>query len=213
VSTRPSAQTPSSFFGPPRRVGRNVASLGLLLLWACSRGGVPAGAPASGPDQTGQLALDTPANAARSALTCIAGLRAARAAGDRAATTHWKQRLVELAAADTILERHRRVAGRPAADESALLARFVGDWPAVAGYYTDHLQPDRIEIITASADGPRPGESPGATRADAYVPATGPAGEANIRLECVRGKDGLWRVARIDFAPAPASCPTSQPQP
>lgn len=173
---------------------------------ACRRGGAPtSSAPSTQSVPAVAIVLTTPANAARSVLTCLRAERAARLQQDEQAVRYCQDELRLMAARDVILRRYEDLLRSPPADPDKELDNFVSGWGPTIGFYAEGLQLDRIEepILTADRD-----------RASVRVPAVSPAGSAVIRVECFRGVDKQWRVARLDFEPAPvASRPATVPVP
>lgn len=111
-----------------------------------------------------------------------------------------------MAADNVIRSRHRGVVRRPSQIPDELLDTFVQGWAPIIGFYADGLQLDRIQEVPHL-----PAEQ---DQVFVRVPAVSSRGEAIIRLECCRGPDRRWRVARIDFEPtASLPSPTTAPSP
>ena len=164
----------------------------------------PASPPASQSAPAVQVALATPEEAARSVLTCLHAQWAARQRDDRAAAELYREQLRAMAADNVILARHRGIVRRPSQTPD-VLDTFVQGWGPIIGFYADGLQLDRIQVPDLSAE---------QDQVFVRVPAASRRGEAIIRLECFRGPDRRWRVARIDFEPtASPPSPTTAPSP
>ena len=157
--------------------------------------------PASGVAVT----LDTPQDAARSVLNCLLAQRAARKQGDTAAAREYLVQLRSMAARDVIMARYKDRMPESEDEREQKLATFVQGWGPIIGYYADGLQMDQLSEPTPTSD-------PDVV----YVQVPAAVGEERtaIRLECCRGTDKQWRVARIDFAePTATSQPTTSPSP
>ena len=152
-----------------------------------------------------QVVLATPEEAARSVLTCLHAQWAARQRGDQATAELCREQLRAMAADNVIQSRHRRVTRRLSQTPDELLDTFVQGWVPIIGFYADGFQLDRIQVPDLPAE---------QDQVFVRVPAVSSRGEAIIRLECFRGPDRRWRVARIDFEPtAIPPSPTTAPSP
>ena len=112
---------------------------------------------------------------------------------------------LNVAARDAIVAREVHALGQPVKDEARLLRTCVENWAALIAYYTT-FDFDRMQL--------EPGAGP--KRQTVRVPARGLHDQAVIRVSCIQGEDGRWRVRIIDFAglPPPATLPAAtQPQP
>lgn len=196
---------------PPRRRGvwpvlaLVAAAVAVAVLPGCRR--EPAAGPLSTqPAEPLVIVQTTPQDATRSALACLKARKAARQRGDTAAGRQIQRQLRSLLAEDVVLRRFRDVTHQEPDKREAMLDEFVQGWGAIVGFYIDGLALDSISVAQAAPDS---GE------AYAYVPAHSRGSSVVIRLECHRGRDGRWRVARIDFTnaapPRPATAPAEPP--
>ncbi len=175
-------------------------ALAAVALSACSA--EPAATTSAPSTQSAvPLVLSTPKDAVRTMLLTIQDLRAAHRQGDRSAVHERLAQLRALAARETILGRFNSY-GRPAVDPEALLTGVVQDWAAMVGYYADHLLLEQMRVERAASD----------NQAHVLVVGTSDRGDAYIRVECLRGDDGQWRIGRVEFT-APASQPATAPTP
>lgn len=188
---------------------RNVAvalSLGLaacgIVVGGCRRPETPTAPATTAPSVT----LDTPQDAARTLLQLLRAHLDARARDDKAAAAeNLAQVELNVAARDAIVAREVHALGQPVKDEARLLRTRVENWAALIAYYTT-FDFDRMQL--------EPGAGP--KRQTVRVPARGPHDQAVIRVSCIQGDDGRWRVRIIDFAgpTPPATLPAAtQPQP
>jgi hypothetical protein len=182
-----------------------LAMLGAMALWGCERQGAPSRAATTTRPAPSEIVLTTPKDAARSVLLCLRAQRAARLRHDREADKYYQEQLRALAARDVILKRYEGLTHSPPAKPDELLDTFVRGWGPIIGSYAAGLHLDQLQ-----APGPPATTSP----VNVHVPATSATDHTVIRLECFREPDGLWRVARLDFAPAPpASQSATKPAP
>jgi hypothetical protein len=184
-----------------------VAAAGLLplaaLVWLACRPSAPqqVAAAESQPAAPIPIVLSGPKEAARSVLLCLRAIHESHAKHDKAAVTRYLNQLDMAAARDVILRRCQAANPIGIKEPDKVLRNYIEGWVAVVGYYADGLQPDQVKAVGAVT---------GATQVDVYANAASVHGDVTIRLECLRGEDGLWRVARVDFAPrtAPATAPS-----
>jgi len=183
-----------------------IAAFAGLLFPACRKAERSANSQsATQPSRATQVVLSTPQDAARSVMACLRTLREARQRQDAEAITRGQEQLRSVAAREVILRRFEEALRRPARDPDAEIDNFVQGWAATVGFYLEGVQLDAIRA-------PEPG--PGVNRMDVHVAAAVGGASARIRVECQRGADRKWRVARIDFEPATAATrPTTSPVP
>lgn len=101
-------------------------------------------------------------------------------------------------------------------DPVVLVARCVENWSAEVAYYADGLGLDQVRVEVPEREG----------YATVRVPARAGDSLAVLRISCVRGADGHWRVRGLQFAERatlpsvvlatqpvtrPTSAPASQP--
>jgi hypothetical protein len=179
-------------------------------VWLACRPSAPA-QPATAPSEEGAAAtpivLSGPKEAARSALLCLKSIHEAHAKHDKAAVNRYLDQLDLAAAHDAILRSCQFGSPDPIKDPDHVIRNFIEGWVAVVGYYADGLQPDQVKAVGAVT---------GATKVDVYAAAVSVHGDVTVRFECLRGEDGQWRVARVDFAPRPipeSQATASQPSP
>ncbi len=197
----------------PLRRALLLAAAGLLpvatLVWLACRPAAP-DKPAATASATApiQIVLSGPKEAAHSVLLCLQAIHAAHTRHDRAAVSQYMDQLDTAAASDVILQRCHTANPLLREKPDKILRNFTQGWVAVVGYYADGLHPEQLKTV---------GSTTGAQRIEVLAAATSANGDATLRLECVRGDDGQWRVARVDFAPrpvpAPATAPTTAPAP
>jgi hypothetical protein len=186
---------------------RGVCTIVAALLAILAASGVAACRPAQAPTPAssapsataGEVVLATPQDATRSLLTCLRAQRAARARHDGEAVKVAHAQLRALAAQDAILRQYETALRGAPRNPERELDTFVDGWGPIIGYYADGLQ-------LAQMSAPQPTGDP--DQVHVLVPATSPAGGATIRIECRRGADRQWRVARVDFA---AGAPSTRP--
>jgi len=160
----------------------------ILLLSGCR--------PAAAPPKTALpvVELDTPQAAARSLLLTLRAYLDARAGHDAPGAGQALEQAAErVAARDVLVARVTRERGRPPKDEARWLRDLVQNWAATIAYYRQ-LDFDHVTV--------RPAGTP--RQQEVLVPAAGAADRAVLRLMCVQGDDGRWRVDGIGFA-APAA--------
>ncbi|MFH1747795.1 MAG: hypothetical protein ABIG44_12235 [Planctomycetota bacterium] len=153
-----------------------------------------------------EIVLTTPKDAALSTLRCLQAQRAARAQGNEAQLSYCRERLREMAARDVILKRHSVSIKHQAPNQDEILDRFIRGWGPIIGAEIDSLRFDLITTPTPTAE---------LKHANVLVPVSAEEADAVLRLECVRGADNLWRVARIDWQVRriTATQPASKPSP
>lgn len=187
---------------PGLRPALLIVCLGFAASWplGCESEPAPgaAGLTASAPALP-ELRLDTPEDAARSALQTLLIQRAARARHDESAVEACRARLRQIAARAVILDRYRAVAHGRDVKPDAVIDTFTQGWGPIIGYYADGLKLDRLRVAGSAAG----------SLVNVYVPATSDRGEVTIRLECARDARGHWGVARIDFAAGSGRAPTA----
>lgn len=173
-----------------------AALAGVALVSAFNPGCGPAPVSATAPVRASEVtvALSTPEEAARSMLSLVQAELRARRAGDAAEADRIRARMIEVASAKGIEDRftaHPRFRGLVGDDPVRSLADI---WGATIAYYAEG-----IDFATLRVD-PRlaPGE---AKRADVLVQARGKDDAANIRVQCHRDPDGLWRIVQVSFDP------------
>lgn len=160
------------------------------------------------PDEVPPVVLDTPEDAARSALACVqTELRALAHGGYEQIASACRDRLRTLVAVKTIEQMLARVPQFKGVLGDDQIRGYVDNWEAALAYYAEGLQFSQLR----RAGGSR-------SKAIVIVPASGPEDDALIQVTCVREDDNLWRVARIEFvakppATGPASQPSGPPQP
>ena len=138
--------------------------------------------------------LDTPQAAARSLLLTLRAYLDARAGHDAPGAGQALEQAAErVAARDVLVARVTRERGRPPKDEARWLRDLVQNWAATIAYYRQ-LDFDRVTARPAGT----------ARQQEVLVPAAGAADRAVLRLMCVQGEDGRWRVDGVGFA-APAA--------
>lgn len=170
-----------------------VVSLGGVFLAGCERDERGAdNQPATRPAEAPQVVLTTPRDAAESVLRCLQAQRAARARDDQAAAAYYHEQLLAIAAHEAIIKQYEALIRRPASDPDETLDRFVRGWGPIVGASLDHLQFDRIRA---------PSQPAGVSPAGVFVFVDAGERDALLRIECVRGAGGLWRIARIDWKP------------
>lgn len=187
-----------------------------ILAGGCGRGSTPHASATQPSAADTEIVLKTPEDAARSLLQALKTELQAIAHHDKPGAEHQRDRVVaQILARENIMARYSKVAGRFAQPEDRALSTLVESWAAAIAYYADGLALDQTRLAIAGHE---------ATGAIVEVPAHGPTDQAVIRIACARGKDDLWRVTALDFAPRlpPASAPvpvpagtqpTSAPQP
>jgi len=180
----------------PRRFGLCsllVTAAPVLMVWVVLLSGCR---PAPAPPKTAlpSVELDTPEAAARSLLLTLRAYLDARAGHDApGAAQALEQAAGRVAAGDVLVTRVTRARGRPPKDEERWLRDLVQNWAVTIAYYRE-LDFDHVTVRPAGT----------ARQREVLVPATGAADRAVLRLICVQGDDGRWRVEGVGFA-APAA--------
>lgn len=142
--------------------------------------------------------LDSPQQTAHTLLTLLREeLRAIRR-GDRDAQRRCHQQLEQVADRDSIQRRFARTPQVKMLLGEDVVAGVIGQWGATIAYYAEGLELEALQETAASAPSTHP--APGREQ-EVRVRGRGKAGEpAWIRVRCVQGTDGLWRVTHMDFA-------------
>lgn len=174
------------------------------------------------PELIPTVQLETPEDAARSALRCIqAELRAVAERNEPLAQACHDQ-LCTAVASSAVSPALRQTLRLRGLTDSEQVRQLADHWVAALNYYAEGFRLEQAR----RAGPPHAGEDRltelgyagrAGTLAEVLVPASGPDDDALIRLTCVREADGRWRIARIDFAgpsattqqPAQASQPAS----
>lgn len=178
-----------------------------LILFAANPGCRPAQPGAAAPVRASDImvALSTPQEATRSALSLIQAELRARRAGDKAEAERIRARMREVASAKGIEDRfsaNPKFRGVVGDDPVVSLA---DTWGATVAYYAEGIDFSTLRLDPRLA----PGE---AKRADVLLQARGKDDSANIRVQCHRDPDGLWRILQVSFdAPAASSAPATAP--
>lgn len=179
-----------------------------LFAAGCQRNDSSSASPAEAPSADSAVVLGTPEHATGSLLHFLGAHLRAIADGDKAAAARYRDQVVwHIAARDEIVARHRKVRGGRAKDEIGVLRRCVENWAAILAYYADGLALDQMRL----EEGARR-----ALQVVVLVPARGGDDQAVIRVTCLLGGDGKWRVRAIDFADAASAAPrpeAAQPSP
>jgi len=181
-----------------RALGRGLlGALCFTLLAGCQRPAPPL-APADDSELPAQ-ALSSPSDVARALLSSLRDEARDIASGDRAAARRERQVQMALAAGDEIMQRVMQwYRVQRVRDERKLLEEYTANWGAVLAYYLEGLALDGLSVAKATDDS-----------ATVLVPARGAGRTATIRVDCTRGRDGLWRVADLSFVPAHATTQSS----
>jgi predicted small lipoprotein YifL len=173
-----------------------VATVALTLA-GCEK---PAPTVLPPPDAVPEVNLDTPEDAARSALTLLRSELRAIAQQNEQAADDCLAKLRTLVAVQTIDQRLARLPQFKVVVGGDVIEGYLENWAAAVAYYTEGLHLEQMRRGAQSS-----------TRAAVVVPASGPEDQALIQITCIREDDGLWRVSRMDFVTAfPASQPASQ---
>jgi hypothetical protein len=154
-----------------------------------------------------ELRLDTPQLAAHALLTLLREeLRAIRR-GDREEQHRCRRQLERVADRDSIQQRFARTPQVKMLLGENVVTGVIGQWGATIAYYAEGLELGPLEQTAASAPATQPAAGP---KQVVRVRGRGLNGEpAWIRVHCLQGEDGLWRVTHVDFAfrQAPAGPP------
>lgn len=196
-----------------------LAVLGGTVVALVGSGGCRRAAPPRGSTiQPPALRLDTPEHATRSLLTGLAALHQAIADDDADGVKACRKTLRSVVAREELIgliDLHPRIklaiTDGTNADEAELVDGMVRNWASATSYYIDGVHLDRM-FRAAAAGAQRAG------RVAVVVPASGPKDDALIQVTCVRGRDGQWRILRVEFVaeatpmtPASQSAPASRP--
>lgn len=184
----------------------------LLLILAVSAAPVgcennPSDSALRPPPELPQVVLDTPENAARSALTSLQAELRAIANNDPQAAQEALNQLRSLVAVKAVERMLDRMPQFKTLFGDDLIEGYINSWGATIAYYAEGLHLDRMRRGFAAP-----------SKVAVLVPASGPDDTALIQLTCLRQDDGTWRVSRIEFvnlattsAPQPATQPASEP--
>jgi hypothetical protein len=145
------------------------------------------------------VTLDTPENAARSALLCLQAELRASANHDEKTAAAALERLEAIVATDETKAALSRVPQFETLLGEDLIDGYIHNWGSTIAYYAEGLQLERMRRVTHTSG-----------KVAVVVPATGPEDDALIQVTCVRGDGDGWHVSRIEFitknttsAPAP----------
>lgn len=149
--------------------------------------------------------LDTPEDAARTALTCIQTELRAVAHEDEQTAEQCREQLVRVAAARTIEQTFAKMPQFKMVVGDEMLEGYVANWGSTISYYAQDLHFDRMRRGAAAE-----------SQVLVLVPASGAEDDALIQLTCVRETENTWRISRIEFATEPVAtqpAPTTAPAP
>lgn len=175
-----------------------------------------ASAPATRPADVVEVRLESPVAAARTLLTTLRATVRAGARGDAAAVAALKRQTLSIVDPVKIGTNYVRVlGGRPAnfTDEQLRTAAqgVVAHWPSLIALYSEGLDLDHIEPLTATVNSPA---------INVALRATGDGASAMLRVATLRDEEGNWRPIAIDFVaqptatmPVPASATAPIPSP
>ncbi len=153
------------------------------------------------PGELPEVVLETPEDAAYSALNCLQSNLRAAAHRDKQAEKESLERLRTVAAVRAIEQELAKWPQFEAVVGDDLIDGYLNNWAAAIAYYAEGLHFDRMR---RASEGP--------SRVAVVVPASGPEDDALIQVISVRENDGRWRVLRIEFVVgSPTARPASQP--
>ncbi len=168
----------------------------LLLLTACQPGQPPA-TPATLP---AGVSLSSPLAATRTLIGLLRERIEAVAAKDTERVRRLDGQILAVAATDEIRKLLDRYPLYLAVLGKQPVQRFVKTWAPVTAYYLPHADPSRSIALPA-----------GEGAVLVHVPAPGVEPPAEIRVRCVRGTDGRWRVASVTLGPPTSIAPATRP--
>jgi hypothetical protein len=159
------------------------------------------------PPELPVVALDTPENAARSALLGLQAQLRAIANNDPQAAQEALNQLRSLVAVEAVQRMLNRMPQFKTLFGDDLIEGYINNWGATIAYYAEGFHFDRMRRGFVAA-----------SKVAVLVPASGRDDTALIQVTCLRQDDGTWRVSRIEFvtlgttsAPQPATQPASEP--
>jgi len=187
------------------RKGALLLILAIAALVGCE--GNPSGSAPRPPPELPPVVLDTPENAARSALTGLQAELRAVANNDPQAAQEALEQLRALVAVKAVEKTLNRMPQFKTLFGDDLIEGYIKNWGATIAYYAEGFDFDRMRRGFVAA-----------SKVAVLVPATGREDAALIQVTCLRQEDGTWRVSRIEFvtlgttsAPRPATQPASEP--
>ena len=152
--------------------------------------------------------LSSPEQAASDLLTGLQQVARHMAAGETTEAQAWREALRPLVDADylrRVLSEHPRMALVIRGEDYDDIEGILRNWASATLYYIAGVQLERMYRVRSAAG-----------LVELIVPARGADDEAFIRITCMHGADGAWRVARLEFAyppPAPAGSQPASTQP
>ena len=147
--------------------------------------------------------LSSPEAAASDLLTGLQQVARHMAAGETSQAEAWREALRPLVDSEyvrRVLNEHPRMALVIRGDDYDDIEGILRNWASATLYYIAGVQLERMYRARSAAG-----------RVELIVPARGADDEAFIKITCLRGADGAWRVARVEFAYPPPAPATSQP--